>query len=95
MKLAAASCHSSSEEKKQTVNHSFGVPLFPWHYKTASTDIYSSNLQLWAELDEFKLLGCMELFIAPLLCETTVGRQAHNKHSAAVTMHAAPQLHGN
>lgn len=37
----------------------------------------------------------MKLFIAPLLCETTVGRQAHNKHSAAVTMHAAPQLHGN
>lgn len=31
----------------------------------------------------------MELFIALLLSETTVGRQAHNKHGAAVTLHAA------
>lgn len=46
---------------------------------------YSSNLQLWAERAEFKLLRSSGLLIAALLWDTTEGRQAHNERCAAAT----------
>lgn len=46
---------------------------------------YSSNLQLWAELAEFKLLRSSGLLIAALLWDTSEGRQAHNERCAAAT----------
>lgn len=89
LELAAASCPplSAKLRLKLALRH-LGCPPFschctrqPWECGTAP--IHNSEPS-WMN---FKIQLRLELLIAALLCETTIGGRAHNKHSVAVELH--------